>query len=275
MLDYLETGLFRGHPAPARGRPSSARGGPGAARDRRLRASGSGVRRLVTDRRFLAVVAIAAVALAVLVGTSLPLRSSQSGPGRPPVTSGAAPRSPSASAASPSSTAPGPSPSASQSAGSTASPGGTSPGAARSPGAGVGAGGVTSPATAGATASARPAARATATRRAAQPATATSAVVVTFSVTSRGSGLYEGEIRIVNDGTKALASWQVSVAVPGDRVVAVANASGFVLHGILLLEPASGAAPIPPGGGVLDVVFLAAGSPPLSGACTYNQTPCA
>ena len=99
--------------------------------------------------------------------------------------------------------------------------------------------------------------------------------MVTFSVTSRGSGLYEGEIRIVNDGTKPLASWQVSVALPGDRVVAVANASGFVLHGILLLEPASGAPPIPPGGGVLDVVFIAAGSPPLSGACTYNQTPCA
>ncbi|MGD0245030.1 MAG: hypothetical protein ABSB59_32530 [Streptosporangiaceae bacterium] len=265
MLDYLETGLFRGHPAPARG-------GPGTARDRRLRASGSGVRRLAADRRFLAAVAIAAVALAVLVGTSLPLRSTQASPGRPPVTAGIAPRSPSASAASPSSATPGSS-SASLPAGSTASPRGTRPGAARSPGAG--AGGVTSPATVRATASARPAARATATRRATKPARATSAVVVTFSVTSEGGGFFEGQVQIVNDGTKPLAGWQVSVALPGDRVVAVARATGFVIHGILLLDPASGAAPVPPGGGVLDVVFVAVGSPPLPGACTYNQTPCA
>jgi hypothetical protein len=268
MLDYLETGLFRGHPAPARG-------GPDAARDRRRRASGSGIRRLAADRRFLAAVAIAAVALAVLVGTSLPLRSTQANPGRPPATAGMPPRSPSASAASPSPAAPGSSSSAGPPAGSTASPRGTSPGAARSPGAGAGAGGGTSPATARATASARPAARATATRRATRPATATSAVVVTFSVTSEGGGFFEGQVQIVNDGTKPLASWQVSIALPGDRVVAVAHAAGFVIHGILLLESASGAAPVPPGGGVLDVVFIAVGSPPVSGACTYNQTPCA
>ena len=275
MLDYLETGLFHGHPAagpsPHRRRASSGR-------------AASGLRRLATDRRFLAVAAVVAIALAVLAGTSVPLRSTQASPGRP----SASPRSPGGSAA------PSSSPSASRSAGSaasppaTASPGRTRPGATRSAGAGAGAaggagaggaggggaGGATSPARAGATAGASPAASATATRRAAQPATATSAVVVTFSVTSQGGGFFEGQVKIVNDGSRPLTNWQVSVALPGDTVVAVAHAAGFVIHGILLLEPASGAAPVPAGGGVLDVIFVVAGSPPVSGACTYNQTPC-
>ena len=30
-----------------------------------------------------------------------------------------------------------------------------------------------------------------------------------------------------------------------------------------------------PGGGVLNVFFVAAGPQPVSGACTYNQSPCA
>ena len=270
MLDYLETGLFHGHPAagpsPHRRRASSGR-------------AASGLRRLATDRRFLAVAAVVAIALAVLAGTSVPLRSTQASPGRPP----ASPRSPGGSAAA------SPTPSASRSAGSTASPpataspGRTRPGATRPAGAdaggaggagGAGAGGATSPARAGATAGARPAASATATRRAAEPATAAAAVVVTFSVTSQGGGFFEGQVKIVNDGSRPLTNWQVSVALPGDTVVAVAHAAGFVIHGILLLEPASGAAPVPAGGGVLDVIFVVAGSPPVSGACTYNQTPC-
>ena len=64
------------------------------------------------------------------------------------------------------------------------------------------------------------------------------------------------------------------MALPGDRVLAVSNASGLVVNGILLLEPASGAPPVPAGGGVLDVSFVAVGSSPVSGACTYNQVSC-
>ena len=101
-----------------------------------------------------------------------------------------------------------------------------------------------------------------------------SAVVVKFSVTSRGNGIYQGELRIVNDRPKPLDTWQAAVALPGDQVVAVANASGLVVRGILLLEPASGAAPIPAGGGALNVFFVAVGSPPVSGTCTFNQLPC-
>jgi hypothetical protein len=256
MLDYLETGLFHGRPDPASppGRPRS----PGGA--------ASGVRRLLTDGRVLAVAAVVAVALAVLAGISVPLRSTQAGPARPRATPTMAPQSP-GTAAAPSPARPAATPSASPPARSTASPG-----AAGSNGAAPRQAAPT--ATAGMTASASPAASAPATRRAAQAAAGT-AVVVTFTVTSRGDGFFEGEIRIVNNGGRELANWQVSVALPGDRVVAVANASGFAIHGILLLEPASGAAPVPPRGGALNVFFVAAGPQPVSGACTYNQTPCA
>jgi hypothetical protein len=259
MLDYLETGLFRGRPdaAPSPHRRSRPVGPPVA-----------GVRRVLADGRVLAVAAVVAVALAILAGTSVPLHSTQAGPGRPSVTPSMAPQSPGTSA--PPSPVPPP----------TAPPSTTPPSArpSASPGA-AGSNGAAPPqarpaVTTGTTAGASPAASAPLTRRAVQAA-AGAAVVVTFTVTSRGAGVFEGEIRIVNDGTSPLANWQVSVALPGDRVVAVANASGFVIHGILLLEPASGATPVPPRGGVLNVFFVFAGPQPVSGACTYNQFPCA
>jgi len=259
MLDYLETGLFRGRPDAV---PSPRR------RPRSPDGQASGVRRLLADGRVLAVAAVVAVALAILAGISVPLRSTQAGPARPSVTpSQVNPgRSPGATAA-PSPARPSATPSASPSARSTASPGAAGSNGAVRHQAGMAA-------TAGTTAGVSPAASASATRRAAQAA-AGAAVVVTFTVTSRGNGLFEGEVRIVNNGTSSLANWQVSVALPGDRVVAVANASGFVIRGILLLEPASGATPVPPRGGVLTVFFVVAGPQPVSGACTYNQSPCA
>ena len=310
MLDYLETGLFRGRPDAAsppghrrsRGGPApdpvtspygrprssgSAASDPVTSPYARLRSqgspapdpvtrpygrprspggAGSGVRRLLADGRVLAVAAVVAVALAVLAGISVPLRSTQAGPAHPRATPTMAPPSPGTPAA-PSPARPTATPPASPPARSTASPG-----AAGANGAAPRQAAPT--ATAGMAAGASPAASTPATRRAAQAAAGT-AVVVTFTVTSRGNGLFEGEIRIVNNGARELANWQVSVALPGDRVVAVANASGFVIHGILLLEPASGAAPVPSRGGVLTVFFVAAGPQPVSGACTYNQSPCA
>jgi hypothetical protein len=267
MLDYLETGLFRGRPdaVPSPQRRSRPAGPPA-----------SGVRRALADGRVLAVAAIVAVALAILVGISAPLHSTQAGPGRPSVTPSMAPQSPGTSAppspAQPSTAPPSTAPP------STAPPSTTPPSArpSASPGA-AGSNGAASPQAGPAVttmAGASPAASASSTRRAARMA-AGPAVVVTFTVTSRGNGVFEGQIRIINDGSSPLANWQVSVALPGDRVIAVANASGFVIHGILLLEPAPGATPVLPRGGVLNVFFVAAGPQPVSGACTYNQSPCA
>jgi len=259
MLDYLETGLFHGRPDAA---PSPHRRPPPPDRP------ASGVRRVLADGRVLAVAAVVAVALAILVGTSVPLRSTQAGPGRPPVTPGAVNPG---MASRPPGTSAGPSPARSSAAPPSARPS-ASAGAAGSNGAVPRQ--ATPAATAGTAAGASPAASAPATRRSARTAAGAAAVVVTFTVTSQGAGVFEGKIRIVDNGTSPLANWQISVALPGDRVVAVANASGFVIHGILLLQPASGAAPVPARGGVLTVFFVAAGSQPVPGACTYNQTPC-
>ena len=123
----------------------------------------------------------------------------------------------------------------------------------------------------GTAAGAGPAPSATATARASRAA---SAVAVRLTVTSQVAGIFREQVQIVNEGTRPLADWQVSVALLGDRVVAVSNASGLVVNGILLLEPASGAPPVPAGGGVLDVSFVAVGTPPVSGTCTYNQVSC-
>jgi hypothetical protein len=246
----------------------------GRRRRRRFRKLGSDVRRLATDRRVLAVAAIVAVALAVLAGVSVPLHSTQAGPGRPSATpsTGRPSAAPSTAPQSPGTSPARQSVTPSAVASPFAPPGGTSPGAARSNGGG-GSRQATPAATTGRPAGASPASSAAATR-AAQVAPAVSAVVVTFSVTSRSAGIFQGQVQIVNDGTRPLADWQVAVALPGDRVVAVANASGLVVRGILLLEPASGAAPVPAGSGVLNVFFVAVGSQPVSGACTFNQVPC-
>src|SRR5512142_2861861 len=117
MLDYLETGLFRGRPdAPSPRRRRRSPDGPAA-----------GIRRLLADGRVLAVAAVVAVALAILAGTSVPLRSTQAGPGRPSVTP--SPVSPSRASQSPGITAtpsparPSVTPPASPAARSTAAPG--------------------------------------------------------------------------------------------------------------------------------------------------------
>jgi hypothetical protein len=269
MLDYLETGLFRGRPEAA---PSPDRRSPPASpldaapgsrrRPRPANGPAAALRRLLGDGRVLAVAAVVAVLLAILVGTSVPLHSTQAGPGRPAMTPSMAPRPPGTSAppstAPPSSTPPSARPSASPGAAG-------SNGAAPRPAAPA--------ASARATVSTSPAASAPATRRAAQAAAGT-AVMVTFTVTTQSPGVFEGKVRIADNGTSPLASWQVSIALPGDRVVAVANASGIDIRGILLLQPASGAAQVPARGGVLTVFFVFAGPQPVTGACTYNQSPC-
>jgi hypothetical protein len=64
------------------------------------------------------------------------------------------------------------------------------------------------------------------------------------------------------------------VALPEDRVVAVSNANGFADNGILLLQPAFGAGPIPAGGGMLNVFFIAEGPQLTPAVCAFNQIPC-
>ena len=261
MLDYLETGLFRGRPDGVPGQAAETGRSGTAGRRRRSHGLGASVRRVTADRRVLAVAAIVAATLAVLAGIYLPLHSTQASRSpAPPI-----PQAPASSAALPPATPQDTSPPASrpvQASPGQASPGHQDPGTAHSPQARPAAG-------TGTAAGVGPVPSA-----AARASRAASAVVVRFTVSSPEAGIFRGQVQIVNEGTQPLASWQVSVALPGDRVVAVSNASGLVVNGILLLEPASGALPVPAGGGVLDVVFVAVGTPPVSGTCTFNQVSC-
>jgi hypothetical protein len=266
MLDHLESGLFRGPPdgadgayrADSRAWPDRPDRPAGRRRSRRLRGLGPGVRRLAADGRVLAVAAIVAIALAVLAGNLVPLHSTQAAPARPRQAPSLAPAAPTTPASALTPGPPGPArPSAT-------SRGGRHPDQGRSPRA-------RQTAVAGAPAAASPSSSAIAATR---PAVRASAVIVRFTVRTLAGGIFQGEVQIVNEGTQPLADWQVAVTLPGDRVIAVANASGFAVNGILLLEPAGGARPLPAGGGVLNIFFTAVGSQPVPGACTFNQAPC-
>ena len=99
-------------------------------------------------------------------------------------------------------------------------------------------------------------------------------MVVRYLVDSQGFGGFQGQVQVVNDGTQPIAGWQIVVALPDDTVTAVQNAGGFVSNGILLLQPADAAEVVPPGGGTLNVFFIAEGTETTPAACTSNGITC-
>jgi hypothetical protein len=245
LVDYLESGQFRGRPA----RPPGfrlARRPPLARPERAARPRPS-----VNWRRLgmTVPVVLVGVAVAVALGASALLRSPGTGGGRH-----AAPKTtpPPALALPPS--------------GASASPGTPKPtptrrrhGAARQPA------GFRPPPAPVAAAPSAPAAPA----RPRGPA-----VVVRYLVTSQGPGGFQGEVRVTNNGARAIADWRIVIALPSDQVLSFSNASGFFSNGILLLQPGPGAQPVRPGGGTLNVFFVAEGGQTVPQACAFNETVC-
>jgi len=99
-------------------------------------------------------------------------------------------------------------------------------------------------------------------------------VVVRYLVDRQWPGGFQAQVQVINNGTQPIADWQVVVALPADTVTSVQNASGFVSNHILLLSPASAAQVVPPGGGTLDVFFVASGTETVPAACAFNRTTC-
>jgi len=99
-------------------------------------------------------------------------------------------------------------------------------------------------------------------------------VVVRYLVDSRRAGGFEGQIHVVNNGTQPIAGWQIVIALPGDTVTSIRNASGFASNQILLLQPAEAGQVVPPGGGTLDVFFAADGTETTPAACAFNGILC-
>jgi Cellulose binding domain len=100
------------------------------------------------------------------------------------------------------------------------------------------------------------------------------ALEVRYRVDRQWPGGFQGEVRVVNHGARPIEGWQVVVALPEDTVTAVRNANGFVSNHILLLGPASATQVVPPGGGALDVFFVAAGPETIPAACAFDGTSC-
>jgi len=257
LLDHLESGSFGSYlgraPGPARSTPGPARSRRrGSRRFRRLR---SGLRRVSADGRILVAVVLASIVAAVLVGTYAPLRSSWASPGRHPAAPSQAPLTPVPPATSPAPAAtpsPKPRPSRPRAARRTAPPrqAAMMPAPSAAP-------------------SSRPAVRmsqAAATRK--------PAVIVRFIINSQGVAGFEGQVQVINDTAEPISGWQIVIALPEDQIVSVTNATGFVSNGILILQPAFGAPPVPANGGVLNVFFIAEGFQITPGACAFNQIPC-
>jgi hypothetical protein len=100
------------------------------------------------------------------------------------------------------------------------------------------------------------------------------AIVVTYRVNSQGSSGFQGEIEVTNNGADPIGDWEIVVSLPFDKVVSVSNASGFVSHGILVLQPGTGEPAIPAGGGTLNIFFVALGLQEIPDACAFDGITC-
>jgi len=98
--------------------------------------------------------------------------------------------------------------------------------------------------------------------------------VVRYLVDRQGAGGFQGHVHVVNNGTQPIAAWQIVIALPGDTVTSIRNAGGFVSNRIMLLQPAEAGQVVPPGGGTLDVFFVAQGTETTPAACAFNGILC-
>jgi hypothetical protein len=81
-------------------------------------------------------------------------------------------------------------------------------------------------------------------------------------------------VQVVNYSKKPIAGWQIVIALQGDAVRSVRNASGYFSNGILLLQPVSTGQVVSAGGGVLNVFFIARGTSTAPLACAFDGLVC-
>jgi hypothetical protein len=117
-------------------------------------------------------------------------------------------------------------------------------------------------------------AAATGTGASARTARSGPQVVVSYVIDREWAGGFQGQVRVVNNGTRPITGWQAVIALPRDRVTWFWNASGFVSHHIMLLQPLSADEVVPAGGGTLSVFFTATGRETTPQACAFNEIPC-
>jgi hypothetical protein len=99
-------------------------------------------------------------------------------------------------------------------------------------------------------------------------------VQVRYIVDGQGISGFQGQVQVINYGTQPIADWQIVIALPDDTVTSISNASGFVSHGILLMQPAVVGEVVPPDGGTQNVFFVAQGFETAPVACAFNGISC-
>jgi hypothetical protein len=98
-------------------------------------------------------------------------------------------------------------------------------------------------------------------------------VEVSYFVDREWTDGFQGQVRVVNHGTRPITGWQAVVALPRDRVTWFWNASGSVRHHVMGLHPQS-AAEVVPAGGTLSVFFTATGPETTPQACAFDGVSC-
>ncbi len=99
-------------------------------------------------------------------------------------------------------------------------------------------------------------------------------ISVRYLVISESAGGFRGEVEVINNGQRALSGWQIVIALNDDQVTSVQNATGFVSNDILLLQPIADTGVVPANGGVLSVLFTAAGTQAIPLACAFDGIAC-
>lgn len=99
-------------------------------------------------------------------------------------------------------------------------------------------------------------------------------IAVSYHVDGQWSNGFQGEVDVTNNTTSPIADWQIVVALYGDVVTSVRNATGFFNNGILLLRPGPSGHSVAPYGGRIRVSFTAEGFRTIPVACAFNGTLC-
>jgi hypothetical protein len=99
------------------------------------------------------------------------------------------------------------------------------------------------------------------------------AILVSYAVDDQAGDSFEAEIDVTNDGSSSISGWQIVLALPGDQVTELANATGYESNDILLLQPVSSRSAIAPGA-TLRVHLIARGTRTAPEVCAFDNVSC-
>ena len=99
-------------------------------------------------------------------------------------------------------------------------------------------------------------------------------VVIRYVLDATWPSGFRGQVDVTNNTASPLADWQITLALYGDVVTSVQNATSFFGDGILLLQPGVNGQIVAPHGGTLSVSFVAEGVRTFPVACAFNGMSC-